>query len=198
MSVRTTIKLRPHEFFLERGVEVPAVLWREPPFRFAPEAFGTVNPRLEEKIFMPAEQENSLANFLANPHDPIVYGVGSAPSDAKAKVFAAFLAQKFLELSHPSNTVQWVSCGMFAHSDKFRDVFHRTPSLLIVTGLSPNSSNYKLDVVCELLEQNSHIPRIVVIAGEDPISFLFGRMSYHVHRIFFHSTALVKRKVEVI
>jgi hypothetical protein len=37
-----------------------------------------------------------------------------------------------------------------------------------------------------------------VIAGEDPISFLYGRMAYHVHRIFFHNTSLAKRKVEVI
>jgi hypothetical protein len=193
-----TIKLRPQDYFRERGVDLPQVIWREAPFKFAPEAFGITHPKLEDRIFHASEQESSLAKFLADPHEPIVYGVGSAPSDAKAKLFAAYLTQKFLEIAHPSNTVAWVSSGLFVHSERFKEAFHRNPSLLIVTGLSPNSSSYKLDVVSELLDHHSNIPRIIVVSGEDPISFMYGRMSQSVHRIFFHSTTLAKRKVQVI
>ena len=192
------IKLRPYEYFIERGVDIPANLWREAPFKFSPQAFGVSNAKLEERIYQAAEQSSSLQEFLEDPHAPVVYGVGSAPTDVKAKQFAAFLTQKFIETTHPSNSIAWISSGLFVHSDRFKDAFHRTPSLLIVTGLSPNSSNYKLDVVSELLEHHNNIPRIVVISGEDPISFMYGRMHSPVHRIFFHSTSIVKRQVQVI
>jgi hypothetical protein len=67
-----------------------------------------------------------------------------------------------------------------------------------VTGLSPNSTAVKLEKTRDLLEQNSHIPRIIVVAGEDPVTFLKSRLYYPVHNIFFHSPGVLKRKVEVI
>lgn len=195
---KTIIKLKPREFFENRGVEIPGSLWREPPFKFDPQPFGLSTAKFEEKIYPESVQEDSLTGFISDPFEPIIYGVGSAPNDSKAKLFAAYLVQQFLEHAHPSNTVLWLSMAMFSNQEKVREAFARTPSLIVMTGISPNSNGYKLEVARELLEHHENIPRIVVVSGEDPISFLFGRMYVACNRVFFYSSAIVKRQVQVI
>lgn len=198
MSTHRQIKLKPREFFENRGVEIPLSLWRESPFRFDPQPFALSTAKFEEKIYSESIQEDSLSGFIADPFEPSIYGVASAPNDSKAKLFAAYLVQQFLEHSHPSNTVLWLSMAMYNNQDKVREAFSRTPSLLVITGISPNSNNYKLDVLKELLDHHENIPRIVVVSGEDPISFLFGRMYVACNRVFFYSSPLVKRQIQII
>lgn len=198
MSQHKTIRLKPRDFFENRGVEIPASLWREPPFKFDPQPFGLSTAKFEEKFYLAAVQEDSLSGFVKDPFEPIIYGVGSAPNDSKAKLFAAYLVQQFLEQAHPSNTVLWLSMAMYNNQDKIREAFSRTPSLIVVSGISPNSNNYKLEVLKELLDHHENIPRIVIVSGEDPISFLFGRMYIACNRVFFYSSAIVKRQIEII
>lgn len=198
MSNHRHIKLKPREFFENRGVEIPASLWRESPFKFDPQPFALSTLKFEDKIYSESVQEDSLSGFLTDPFEPIIYGVGSAPNDSKSKLFAAYLVQQFLEQAHPSNTVLWLSMAMYNNQEKIREAFSRTPSLIVISGISPNSNNYKLDVLKELLDHHENIPRIVVVSGEDPISFLFGRMYVACNRVFFHSSAIVKRQVQVI
>ena len=72
------------------------------------------------------------------------------------------------------------------------------PSLLVITGLTPNSTPVKLEKARDLLEKHSNIPRIVVMAGEDPITFFMTRLYYSVNSIYYHSSALVKQRVEIV
>ena len=192
------IRLPVRERYLERGIIVPGSVWREPPFKFDPHSFGISSPRLEEKIYSPEDQIQSLNRFCSDPASPAIYGVGSAPSDSRAKMFAAYLTSIWMHSTHGSSTALWVSAGLFATSESFKDAFFKKPDLLVVSGLSPNSSNYKLEAVHELLSHHEDIPRILVISGEDPISFAYGRLFCSIHNLYFHSTNVVKRKVQVI
>lgn len=191
---RIHIKLKAREKFLVRGIDVPGYVWQERPFNFAPEDFAVGGDRLHEKIFDSEVQSNSLARFLHNPRSPNIYGVASAPSDARAKYFAAYLVQQFVDKSPPNLTVKWEHL----YGDNFKNpALEYEPSLIVLTGLSPNSSNTKLEKARDLLEKHSAIPRIVVIAGEDPVTFFSTRLFCPVHNLYFHSSAIVKRKVEI-
>jgi hypothetical protein len=71
-------------------------------------------------------------------------------------------------------------------------------SLLVLSNLTPNSTAAKLEKTRDMLEFYADIPRIVVIAGEDPITFFSRRLFWRVNNLFFLSSSLVKRKVEVV
>ena len=191
---RVHIKLKAREKFLMRGADVPGYVWQERPFNFAPQDFAVGGDKLHEKIYDSDLQSNSLARFMANPQSPQIYGVASAPNDARAKYFAAYLVQLFLENAPPNLTVKWEPLYGNSFANPTLD---SEPSLLVITGLSPNCSNTKLEKARDLLEKHHGIPRIVVIAGEDPITFFSTRLYQSVHNLFFHCHALVKRTVEI-
>jgi hypothetical protein len=184
--------------FLERGVDIPGSLWKNPPFKFDPHPFALQSPRLQEKIYDPSVQTDSYQRFLDSPFEPIVYGVASAPDEIKAKLFAAHLVYKFIKATTPLNSILWVTSSLSVSNGNIKTAFDKRPSLLVITGLTPNNTNYKLDLVHELVEHHSNIPRILVIAGEDPITFIYERLHLPVNSVFFSSAAVVKRKVEVI
>ena len=191
---RLQIKLKAREKFLIRGVDVPGYIWQERPFTFAPQDFAVGGERLHEKIYDSEVQTNSLARFLDKPTAPHVYGVASSPSDARAKYFAAFLVQTFLEKAPPNLVVKWEALYGNTFANPALDL---EPSLIVITGLSPNSSNTKLEKARDLLEKHSSIPRIVVLAGEDPITFFATRLYSPIHNLYFHSASTVKRRVEI-
>lgn len=191
---RIHIRLKNRERFLERGIEIPGHIWQERPFNFNPLDFAVGGDRLKEKIYAAEVQAESLNRYLENPRLPVIYGCGSAPSDQRAKYFAAFLVQTFLERAPPNVTVKWENLT----SSFDNPALSSEPSLLVLSGLTPNSTPVKLEKARDLLERHNSIPRIVVVAGEDPITYFSTRLYSAVNNIFFHSSTLVKRLVEVV
>lgn len=191
---RIHIKLKPRERFLVRGVDVPGNVWQERPFNFNPIDFAVGGERLHEKIFDAEVQSTSLARYFEDPRRPLNYGVASAPSDAQAKYFAAYLVQYFLDNAPPNLVVRWEQL----YGDSFKNpALDLEPSLLVITGLTPNSSATKLEKARDLIEKHTNIPKIVVIAGEDPVTFFSTKLYSPIHNIYFHSSALIKRRVEI-
>lgn len=191
---RTHIRLKNRDRFLERGIDIPGHVWQERPFNFNPVDFAVGGDRLKEKIYPGEIQLQSLKRFTDDPCKSSIYGCSSAPSDQRAKYFAAFLVQTFLSLAPPNVSVRWESLT----SSFDNPALNSEPSLLVMSGLTPNSTPVKLEKARDLLEKHCSIPRIVVIAGEDPITFFSTRLYSSVNNIFFHSSALVKRVVEVV
>jgi hypothetical protein len=191
----TRIQLKqPETFFAERGIRVPQAIYRQQPFRFKPQTFAVGGSRMKEKIYNPSVQEMSLQGFVQNPLQPVVYGVGAQSDPLIANYFAAFLVQKFCENTHASNIVQWLRPSDVLGEDTIRP----SSSLVVVSGLSPNTPEWRRSKVADLLDENDGIPRIVVITGEDPITYFATRLFYKVDRVFFHDENAVKRNVEVI
>ena len=191
---KTVVKLRNRERFLERGVDVPGYIWQERPFKFAPQDFVVNHERLNEKLFSSEVQEESLERFLDDPTANLVYGVATAPSDQRAKYFAAFLVQNYFDKAPPNRTVRWENL----YSSFNNPAMDAEPSLLVITGLTPNAMPIKLEKARDLLEKHNNIPRIVVIAGEDPITYFSTKLYCAVNNIYFWSSNLVKRSVEVV
>jgi hypothetical protein len=191
--MRPMIKLESKDFFYTHGVSVPGNLWAERPFKFNPSDFVVGGDRLQEKMFLADVQATSLERFVEDPEAAIIYGVASAPNDSNAKVFAAYLVQTYLQ--HKGHArVKWEQLyGDFSNKSLSYDY-----DLLVITGLTPNSTNVKLEKARDLLEHHCDIPRIVVIAGEDPITYFSTRLYKTVNNIYYHSSKLVKSKIEVV
>jgi hypothetical protein len=194
------VELPNRNVFLERQAFLPESLWRAAPFKFDPQTFILQSPSLEEKVFNGSVQQDSYDSFVKSPFDPIIYGVASCPDDTKAKQFAAFLCSKFIKATTPVNSVAWVSSSFNRNKEgeSIKDAFNKTPALLVITGLSPNNSSSKLDLVAELVDHHQNIPRILVISGQDPVEFLYTKLHLPIHSIYFHSSNVVRRKSAVI
>lgn len=181
---------------------VPGSVWRQSPFKWDPMTFACESEKLNEKFIEPSVQNESLLRFMHEPDLPMIYGVSGNPDDMKAKLFAAYLVQVHQQrMGLKANVVWFTMYGGFDNPllKEYDPIDGKTdPSMLIISNLTPNAPGLKLDKTRDLLERFSDIPRVVVSAGEDPISFLTTRLYSPVHGLAYFSEALIKKRVEVI
>lgn len=182
---------------------IPGSVWKQGAFKWDPLAFVAESERLEDRIIEERIQRSSLAMFMDDPTAPMIYGVSGNPDDSKAKLFAAMLAQ--IHMNHVGNVkgnILWhVLYGGFDNKvlREYDEIDGKTaPSMLVLSNLTPNSTSVKLEKARDLLERFADIPRIVVSAGEDPMSFLTTRLYVPVNGVAYFSESLVKKRVEVL
>lgn len=128
---------------------------------------------------------------------PYLYIISSGPNDAKAKQAAAHimevatagqLAGKFPKSTRGKTSPRWhVVNGSFR--DDLRDKNNDDPSMLIISNVTSDSTNVKIEKVRDLLEQFNGIPRILVISGEDPITFANRKLYMSVNPVMQLHTA---------
>lgn len=180
---------------------VPGHVWKQTAFKWDPLPFGPESERLNERVIEPRVQNQSLLSFLEDVREPIIYGVSGNPDDAKAKYFAAYLVAAHLEkLGSKANVVWHTLYGGFSNSllTEYDPIDGKAdPTLLVLSNLTPASTNVKLEKARDLLERFSDIPRIVVIAGEDPLSFLTTRLYSPINALAYFSETLMKRRMEI-
>jgi hypothetical protein len=195
MTTRSSlIKLPSHADFLVRGIEVPSYVYQQKPFSFNPTGFGTNSDFLKEKFFPESVQLNSYRGFLEDPFEPGIYGVSSAPSDQVALYFAAHLVHKAIECA-ANRKIQW---GRL--SGKYdQPILSSEADFIVVQGLSNVTTPHRLELAQDLIDaKRGHAKLVFVLAGEDPVTFFATKLYRPVNQVFFHSSGLVKRKVEVM
>lgn len=171
-------------------------MWRTPKFVFRPNDYILEHPRLNRKEIDSFTQLKSLASFVENPSYPGVYGVASDPNDNVALYFAAYLAATYVAIN-PRANVLWHSLSGYKNT-LLEEGTSETLDLLIVTNVTAQSSPHRLEMLRDLLVKYADIPRIVVIGGEDPVTFFATRLHFKLTHLFFHSGPLVKRQIEVV
>lgn len=174
---------------------VPGHVWKQAPFRFNPLAFALESERLKEKIVDEDVQMDSYDRFHESPTTPMLYAVGGNPDDSKAKLFAAYLVQVHLRALKSRAHVIWHSVHGGFQNPVLKP--QQEPSMLVVTNLSPVATQVKLDKVRDIADRYPEIPIVLVIAGEDPMSFMMTRLYLPVHGIAYFCEALLKKKVEI-
>jgi hypothetical protein len=181
---------------------VPGTVWRTSPFKWNPITFGLESERLNEKTIGSEVQDKSLRMFLDEPSYPYIYGVSGNPDDGDAKYFAAYLVQQHMQFMGLKANVVWHTLyGDFNNRilREYDEIDGKSPpSLIVLSNLTPNSTNVKLEKARDILERFADIPRIVVCAGEDPMSFFTTRLYSPIHALAYFSSTLVKKKFEVI
>lgn len=176
---------------------VPGHVWRTPKFKWDPCAFATEAEQLNAKVFEPSTQDKSLIQFMDNPAAPMIFGVSGNPDDSKAKYFAAYLVD--LHMKHLGVQANPVWATMYSGFDNpYMNNDAARPTLLVLSNLTPNSTTLKLEKTRDLIEANPDIPRIVVCAGMDPVSFLTTRLHVPVNGMAYFAERLVKAKIEII
>lgn len=206
---RYVVRVPKPRWFLHRGVDtIPGYVWRNSKYTLQPRDFALEHPRLEKKIISGSMQIKSLESFLHNPLYPGVYGVASEPTDSYALYFAGYLAYLYTTYKNSLSDADAVNLGDVRWNSLQggykNPLIHEDGStnpdigMLILSGVTPDSTQHKLEKLRDTLIAYSHIPRVVVIAGEDPITFFSTRIHHKMTQMYFHSGAIVKRAVEVI
>lgn len=175
---------------------VPGGVYAQGKWRFHPVDFETESEYLQSRVISAEKQLDSLANFKATPCDNVIYVVSANPDDMKAKYFAAYLATIHqAHLKHNAN-IRWESVyggytnKLLTSEEQF--------SMLILSGLAINSTPAKIEKARDLIERFSTLPRIVCVAGEDPISFAATKLHLPCHAIAYFPSSISKSVNEVI
>lgn len=179
---------------------VPGSVWRQRPFKWEPQAFVPESERLKDDIKDEAIQNRSLRLFMDDPTLPMVYCVSGMPDDTKAKYFAAHLVSLHLEKLKSRARVVWLPLYGGFDNPLFKDYGHYSdedPTLIVMSNLSPVATGVKLDKCRDIIERFNRIPRIVVVSGEDPFSFMCARLYAPLNGMAFFSEKLLKAKVEI-
>ena len=190
------IRVPPVDWFQKQGIVIPGYVWRTPKFVFRPNDYFLEHPRLQRKEIDSFIQLKSLAAFIENPTYPGTYGVGSDPTDGPALYFAAYLAATFLSLN-PRSVVKWHSLLGFKNT-LLEEGTSEHIDLLIITNVTEQSSPHRIEMLRDLLVRYADIPKVVVIGGEDPVTFFSTKLHMKLTHLFFNSGSLIKRQVEVV
>lgn len=199
--IRLGAQLQKH--LVSRGL--PRDILRSRPFDLAQHTITLVSSLegMKTKKVLKTTQLEHFQNALVKPFvNPYLYIIGSSPNDGKAKQVAAFLMEtatkgqlsgKFPRSTRGRQSPLWhMINGSF--NDRLRDGAVDEPSMLILSNVTVNSTNVKLEKLRDLLEMYSHIPRVVVITGEDPVTFANTKLMLPVNHVLNLATA---RKVSL-
>ncbi len=146
--------------------------------------YETNIPGVHAKVVSCAKQAKALESILANPlRGSYAVCINSFPSDLMAKHLATYIfslgLDSWAKRHKPGRTMPvWHRVFGGLH-DALRDkTIEETPSLLVISNINESSSAHKLEKVRDILEKYSHVPRIVVSSGSDPITFFTTRLHY--------------------
>lgn len=143
-------------------------------------------PGIVTKGISARKQIKALSSIFAHPlrGAPII-GIGSFPSDLRAKMLAVNIMS--LSMGAQENSAQsrrlrqkdyplWHKVyGGF--KDTIRDNgLPDNPSMLIISNVDVDSTAPKVEKVRDLLEMFPSIPRVVVVSGVDPMTFFATRL----------------------
>lgn len=140
---------------------------------------------IRDKNISVKKQENNLHRILANPlRGAPVIGISSYPSDLRAKLVAALIVSTAIDAyKEGGRKVRSRQLPLWhkiygGFKDELRDNPGDKPCLLVITNITDDCSNIKLEKIRDLLEKYDDIPRIVVTGGKDPLTFFAERLKY--------------------
>lgn len=117
-----------------------------------------------------------------------VFVVNSFPTDTRAKMYAASLMAQ-ASIAWSDLTAQqrrgrslplWVRILGSGDFDQIKTIKDSNPCMLVISNINDESSQHKAERLRDILDVFDNIPRIVVTAGEDPISFMMRRVFYPI------------------
>lgn len=150
-----------------------------------------------KKVLKNAQLEQ-FEHMLEKPFSkPLVYVMSSSPNDGKAKQAAAYMMEQatkgqlsgtYGRSTRGRQSPLWHMINGSWH-DRLRDGADDQPSMLILSNITVNSTNVKLEKLRDLLEMYNHIPRIVVVTGIDPVTFANTKLMMPVSNVLQLATA---------
>lgn len=203
------IRLKGNRQLTERLKEcgMPRDILRQGPFdpRHHTLSIRSETEGLKTRRVKKAVQLQHYEDLLETPLGrPYVYVIASNPNDAKASLAAAMVLERAV-LQHMSGNAPRHKQLPIWHRvygnyfDKLRDAERNeaprpNPSLLILSNIAVDSTAAKIELVRDLLVKFDDTPRILVVTGTDPISFMNQKLRLSLTHCLNLSTA---HKVEL-
>lgn len=169
---------------------------------------------LKPKRVTKQKQQILLSKALDDPFfAPYLCCIAGKPNDMRAKLFAAHLMARAIsvqtakERTPKQNRILkgrglplWHTLiGGFdnplINSKHNGEIDH--PSMLIISNVTMDSTVSKMEKLRDILEVHSNIPRIVVVAGADPLTFFNTKMHMSLTSCAFLTSNLVKKAIEL-
>lgn len=163
-------------------------------------------PMVVSKSISVKRQLAMLASLWENPlrGHPII-GIGSFPTDLRAKMLAVNIMDRVMTFQDKTNSSRimrkdyplWHKVyGGF--KDPIRDEgLQGSPSMLIVSNIDIDSTNYKVEKVRDILEMYSNIPRVVVVSGSCPMEIFAKRLHLPMDMGFYMGADNKENRVDV-
>ena len=191
--IRSNYRLKVHDRGLRSGLGTYDI----GVLKFDPPTFVVESKKLDNRMIEASRQVKSYEDFKANPRRPVTYVVAGNPDDLKARYFAYHLAEIHMQALGAKEDVKFETMlGNFNNPLIVNS--EASPTLLVVSNLTIRSSNLKFEKTRDLLERFPKIPKIIVVAGEDPISFAATRLHVPCHAIAYFPSKHSKVVQEVI
>lgn len=191
MSKRLTVN---QSLLRQRGVDVPWQVAAMKPRRFLPEDYTTQGKYLKPRLIESEVQTNSYEAFVANPARPCLYGVGSEPDDLVGKFFAAHLLSVYVQAT-PNSRPGWIN--LHDRRDPLRDPESYT--FIVISSITPLATPYRMERLRDLIEHYDRVPRVVIVGGQDPVSFFAEYMHLRLSHLFFStSQSVVERTTQIV
>ncbi len=153
-------------------------------------------------------QIKAVNDIVENPwHSAYTFCVSSMPNDMRAKSLVGFLMSVAIKLqldakkgvalsSKAQHLLSLKSLPLFeSFSGGFESVTiknHERPSLIVLSNITVNSTQHRIEKLRDTLEHFSDIPKIVCISGCDPLSFFNSKLFLNLSGCCYLTNDVVK------
>lgn len=138
-----------------------------------------------------SRQLRAFESFISNPlWGSSLYVISSYPSDLRAKQVALYVMSKAMDnyYKRKESNKLLIKRGppvwhniMGGYRDKYLDGdITSCPSMLILANVIEDSTQIKLEKLRDILVKYDRVPRIVVTAAIDPVSFMLGKLKHQL------------------
>lgn len=165
--------------------------------------------KMQPQIIKKSEQINDFFEVMESPFlKPYIYIISGRPSDVRACCVAATLmiqaslihAQLKSDKEHnPQSRFGKMERPLWVKlTNDYKDnmpSLHSKPSFLILSNLTPNSSNFKNEKLRDILECHDTIPRVIISNETDPLTFSRSKIFVKPHYVMMLDSN--KKKMEL-
>lgn len=171
------------------------------------------SPDMYKKVIKTGVQSEHFKKIMGNPlFSGYVCCVSGHPNDQQAKLLAAMIMAKAtmshiaIESSKDSSRKRLIKNRGYPFWHNINGSFQDTvrdgklesiPSLIVISGVTVESSSVKLEKLRDVLEMCNQIPRVVVATGFDGLTLFNTRLHYSLNFTINLSNRRVMREIEI-
>lgn len=195
-----------HSILFHAGVPNLVLLRKEIDLKNAVTYIEATTGKNQKPVNLKRDEQIRMFKRLAKHplKKPALFCISSNPTDTEAKYAAAFLLSKALEKyrekqkTGETNTAppRWhVLTG--AYQDFYREQ-KRNVSFLVLTNVLHDSSDVKVEKLRDLVEMYSDIPKVIVTATQDPITFCTEKLRARLTGAMYLRTIISRKNAKEI
>lgn len=178
-------------------------------------SFNSEVDGLKPKRVSKKKQQEFMGKVMEDPfYAPYTCCIAGKPNDMRAKLLAAHIMMRAVE--QQTNSKNLTSKQRKRLKGRGLPLWHTLvggfdnpvignkhnseldhPSMLIISNVTMESTASKMEKLRDILEVHSNIPRIVVVAGTDPLTFFNTKMHMSLSACAFLTSNQVKKAVEL-